>query len=644
MLTLTFAGLRDRWPLFLGAVLTVTAGVALVASAMTVASSASPPDITGLGAREAAAVREAFDGVATVMIISAMLAGLLTIFIVATTFAFTVAERRRDIALLRLLGAGRRQVRVVLLGEAIALGVVGAAFGIALTRPAVAAQLWLLRRADFVPDGFRVTYPSWPLWTAAGIGVGVALVGVLAASRRASTVPPLAAIRGDSGRTRVMTAGRWIVGLAMLLLTAAQVVAAAYVGLVVALALAMGVAVTGAIALSQLAPIVLPVVTGVLALPIRATTLGRLAEANGREGVQRSTSTAAPVIVLVSLVISITSALAATTTAVTFEERDHTHADFIVATTGVDVTAIAAVPGVAVVSAESTPDLSVELPMRDSGEATTERFLDGIAAIEPAGYAAVHPIDPVAGSLGALTGNTIAVMDRPTDGVKFRLGDRATVAFGTTKVDVRIAAILPERLSTDQQILLPEDLVPADLLASAPTNVLVQVQDNRDVRRVEEAARAYGEVTGIDAWITANAEALQRTNNATLVVLLTLAGLYTAMAVVNAIVIAGTGRRREHAIARLSGLTRSQVVATTAVEALITTITGLLLGLIIVASAIIGIALAARRSVDATVVEIPWTLLVSTTLGTIAVSVTVSASVSYLVTRTSPITLAAARE
>ena len=335
---------------------------------------------------------------------------------------------------------------------------------------------------------------------------------------------------------------------------------------------------------------------------------------------------------------------AATTTAITIEERAHTRADLIVTTTGNHIESVAAIPGVTATSPESAPDLIIDLPMRVSGEKETERFFDGYAVIEPGGYAAVHPITPVAGSLDNLVGKTIAVMQRPTDGITFELGDPATVTVGTTKVRVRIAAILPERLSTDQQILIPHTLLPDNLLASAPTDILVQAPGQDMVARVRTAAQAYGNVTSVDTWITANAEALQRTNNATLVVLLALAVLYTVMAVVNAVVIAGTGRRREHAVARLSGLTRAQVVMTTALEAAVTAITGLILGLVVVASAILGIALAAKRSVGETVIEIPWTLVVATTLGSLVIAIAVSALVSRLVTRTNPIAIAAARE
>ncbi|SEF15928.1 FtsX-like permease family protein [Jiangella alba] len=637
MIGLSLRGFRDRWPLFAGAVLTVAVGVALIASAAAIAASATPPDTAGLTPHEAAAVRDAFDGVATVMIISAILAGFLTVFIVATTFSFTVAERRRDLALLRLLGAGRLQVRLVLTGEAVLLGTAGAALGLPLTDPAVRTQLWLLRRAEFVPDGFVLTRPSWAGWVAAGIGIGVAVFGVAAASRRAARIPPLEAVRGAPAAASVMTAGRWAGGLAMLALTVVQIVAASFVGVIVALALGLGVAITGAVAFGLLGPALLPPVSLLLGLPVRATTLGRLAQANIRDGVQRSASTAAPVIVLVAMVLSLTGAVNATTSAVTAEQREGTDADLVVATTGEHVAVLARLPGVAAASPEQVLPLTVDLPGAD-------RRLDGIAVIDPDAYGRVHRVRPVAGELDDLTGPAIAVMEQPTDGVRYTVGERATVTVGDTAVDVRIAVVLPERLSGQQQVLVPRDLVPADELAAAPADVLLRIAPGHDPATVARAAAAYGDVTDVDAWIAAAARDQQRTNTTTLAVLLVLAALYTVMAVVNAMVIAGTGRRREHAVARLSGLTRAQVVATTAVEALLVAATGLVLGALVVTAALAGIAVAARRSVGTAIVEVPWTLAAATVAGTLLLAAVVAPAVSLLVTRGRPVVLAAARE
>lgn len=644
MIGLSLRGFRDRWPLFAGAVVTVAAGVALIASAATVAASATPPGTAGLTPHDAAAVREAFDGVATVMIISAILAGFLTVFIVATTFSFTVAERRRDLALLRLLGAGRLQVRLVLTGEAVLLGGVGAALGLPLTGPAVAAQLWLLRRAEFVPAGFVLTRPAWPGWLAAGIGVGVAVLGVAVASRRAGRIPPLDAVRDAPAASSVMTAGRWAGGLAMLTLTVVQVVAASFAGLVVALALGLGIAITGAVAFSLLGPALLPSMSLLLAAPVRPSTLGRLAHANVRQGVQRSASTAAPVIVLVATVLSLTGAVNATTSGIAVEQRAQTGADLVVATTGEHVGDLARLPGVEAASPEQELPLAVDLPATGDDGPATERHHDGIAVVDPDAYARVHRVRPVAGELGELTGPAIAVMERPTDGVRYPLRERATVRVGDTVVDARIAVVLPERLSDRQRILVPRDLVPAAELADAPADVLLRVVPGEDPATVARAAAAYGEVIGVDAWIAAAARDQQRTNTATLTVLLVLAALYTVMAVVNAMVIAGTGRRREHAVARLSGLTRGQVVATTAVEALVVTAVGLVLGGLVVAAALAGIAVAARKSVGVAIVELPWGLAAATVAGTMLLAAVVAPAVAWWVTRARPVALAAARE
>ena len=75
-------------------------------------------------------------------------------FIISSTFAFTVSQRRRDLALLRLVGGSRGQVRRLLLGEAVLLGGLGAALGIPAGLGVMAIQSRLLGTLGFVPDGF----------------------------------------------------------------------------------------------------------------------------------------------------------------------------------------------------------------------------------------------------------------------------------------------------------------------------------------------------------------------------------------------------------------------------------------------------------------------------------------------------------
>ncbi len=110
------AGLRERWTLFVGALLSVTLGVALVQSSLLLlitAATLDPP--AGLSAAER---MEFADGTtASVAMLGVVLgsAVFLAAFIISSTFAFTVDQRRRDLALLRLVGGSRGQVRRVLL-------------------------------------------------------------------------------------------------------------------------------------------------------------------------------------------------------------------------------------------------------------------------------------------------------------------------------------------------------------------------------------------------------------------------------------------------------------------------------------------------------------------------------------------------
>lgn len=86
------------------------------------------------------------------------------------------------------------------------------------------------------------------------------------------------------------------------------------------------------------------------------------------------------------------------------------------------------------------------------------------------------------------------------------------------------------------------------------------------------------------------------------------------------------------------------MVGTTALEAVVTTATGVALGLTVVTGAVVGIALAARRSVGTSVIEIPWTILLCTTLGSPVLATLASALVAARTTRVSPVRLAAARD
>src|SRR3954454_1503649 len=123
MIRLSWGTFRERWPLFVGAIVAVAVGVALVqASLLTLLSAATPNIPNGLPHDQEMLLRDGYDGAVSLAGMMTGISAFVAVFIVASTFAFTFAERLGVLALLRLVGAKRRQVRRVMFGEAQVLG------------------------------------------------------------------------------------------------------------------------------------------------------------------------------------------------------------------------------------------------------------------------------------------------------------------------------------------------------------------------------------------------------------------------------------------------------------------------------------------------------------------------------------------
>ena len=144
-------------------------------------------------------------------------------FIIFNTFSITVAQRTREFAMLRALGATRFQVLAVVAGEALLIGTVASALGIALGIGFAALINALFDAVGFgIPHTGAVVLPR-TMAVAAGIGVGVTLVAALIPAIRATRITPISAMAGaaprPSARARRIHAGLStlcvVLGLAM---------------------------------------------------------------------------------------------------------------------------------------------------------------------------------------------------------------------------------------------------------------------------------------------------------------------------------------------------------------------------------------------------------------------------------------------
>ncbi|MEU4391852.1 FtsX-like permease family protein [Kribbella sp. NPDC023855] len=623
MLRLSVGALRDRWQLFAGAVVAVALGVGLVQSGLQVMAATDRVVLpAGLSGIERARIREGYAGAATLLGMTVMLAVFLTVFIVSTTFGFTVVQRRRELALLRLIGAQRGSLRLMLLGEALLLGVLGTAVGVPVGALGTYAQSKLLISLGMLPPWFHAPWDLGALYAAAIVGVSTALTGVLAAAWRASRITALEALSDLPGNQPVMTGWRWFWGLSAAAFTALLVIVAQAAGdLVAGLMIALLVMVTGSVALSQLSPIAVPWAGRLPALVLRGNLVADLARANVLHAVRRSAATAAPLIVLVGLLVGLWGTFGTLAKAVGEEQRQLVTADLV---------ADGLVPPAADIAAVS-PQTAVPVTVRRKGHTVYSEAI----GIDPKAWQQTHKLRPRKGSLNQLTGATIAIgPGMSAEG--YKLGSVLSATFDKRPVKLKVVAILPETLDVGDNFFVPRALTP-----SGRTETLVKVAEGVDPAMV---ARRLGDAQPIADWAEDRGKAQQRGNTGIFAVLMGLAGVYAAVAVVNAIVMAAADRRREFALARMAGLTRAQVVLVALIESLTVVLIGVLLGCVVAAAALAGVATGTANTYGVVVLAIPWRLLALILGGSLVVVGSTAAATAWAATRPQPITLLGGRE
>jgi putative ABC transport system permease protein len=596
VLKLALRTLRARPAGLLGSLLALTLGVAL----LTVMGRALAPPGDG---RDLAAVYALFGTAGGV-------SAFVCVFVVASTFGFAVAQRRREFGLLRVAGATRGQVRRMVLAEALAVGVLGSCAGCVAGAYAAPYLVARVVAAGLAPRGYGVGGAVWPYAMAGGTGLLVALCGAVAAAWRAGRTSPVEALREAAAEGRTMPLGRLLWAAALLL------TAAALSGLSLArdpgellhrkayvsrpMLLISGVAL--------LAPaFVRPLARLLGALPARLPgAAGRLVRATATAGPRRTAAVAAPVLVTVTLAGSLLGATATVRDAQAAEARARTAAAFVVTPAdaagfdAADLARLRAVPG-AVVSPTAGSTVQV---VEDGTALITSRA----RAAEPGPLAATTRLPLAAGRLADLDDGSIVVNE---EWQRHAVGARVRVrlADGMWRT-LRIAAVMHTGTGGNGVYVTPRNAPGARV-----DRVDVALAAGADARTVAAALRTAvrgGTVRTGPAWLRATASEGDRTTRLGLLLVLGLALLYTAVALVNTTVMAMSQRTRELAVLRLAGATRAQVLGVVAGEALLTTALGALPGAAVAAANLAGMAAALHRLSAPVAFALPWRALAAT--------------------------------
>ncbi|HEX3279139.1 MAG TPA: FtsX-like permease family protein [Thermoleophilaceae bacterium] len=136
-------------------------------------------------------------------------------FLILNSFNMTVLQRMRELGMLRTLGASRRMATMSVLTEALVIGIVGTAFGLALGL-LLASGLISLMRGMGMPVG-TLHVSAGAAVTAAVMGILVTLLGAFWPARRAGRISPIRAVLGDAQVRRTASKRRLVVGLLLFL-------------------------------------------------------------------------------------------------------------------------------------------------------------------------------------------------------------------------------------------------------------------------------------------------------------------------------------------------------------------------------------------------------------------------------------------
>ena len=568
-----------------------------------------------------------------VFVVVAMFVGS---FIIMNSFAMSVRQRVKEFALLRAVGASPGSVFGIVFLQAVVIGIVGSALGVAAGAGLLAGLAKLLDNMGMpLLEGTGLTAPI--IVISLVVGLAVTIIGALLPAREAALTHPVEAMRGVSGSREKSLVLRTIIG-GLLLAAGAAAVAAAWVNEdLEQRQLIMGLGAGGVVlGLLIVSPTLARPVVAVLGLPFRMLRpSGRLALRNIVHNPRRTANTSGALMVGMALVCA-GATLAASFNASTADEIDRSlKADFLVqpATMSSSNTKLssekakelAAIDGVKETSSYTLYVNAVTKPDGSQNPAATSLVID------PATYSSAYDIRVTSGSLSDLDATHVAVNKNEN----LKMGDKVTLTGPNGSVEATVGAIVdpkgiggtyfysPKVAAAVGSWTSPGTSTDPDHVLDAPLGMLLTLEDGANLDTVRHKAEDI--VADTYQYSVNDASQLsdkvgQRINQmlAVLYGLLGLSIVIAILGIVNTLVLSVSERTREIGLMRAVGLGKTQLAGEIITESVLTSLYGTVLG------GATGVVLAAAlkkilEDQGLTSLSVPWGQMV----GMLALSVVV---------------------
>ena len=523
------------------------------------------------------AVDNALSFISTALLIFAAIALFVGAFTIFNTFSITVGQRTRELALLRVVGASRRQVFLSVLGEAALTGLAASLIGLGLGVLAALGLKALLKAFGIVLPSAPLVFETRTVIVAIAVGVGVTVISAIVPARRAVRIPPVAAlVEHSEDQPQSLRRRRVIAGLGVLLVGVALVLAGLAkptVGLVGLGALAVFIA-TG-----MLTPIIARPLSSALGRAPAALLgiAGRLGRENSMRNPRRTAQTAAALMIGLALVSTIAVLGASLSKSAASQVDSAVNADYVITGSGgfsKSVTAaVSHLPGVTT----TTTVYRGQFEFRGS--------LSSLAAASPAGLSQTVNLHITSGSgAPAMAANQLLVDTNTANSDGLSVGSVVPVKFAQTgSTTMRIGGIF-EPNPLIGSFIVGDGFFLSHFNNPLPVGVLLRTAPGTPGigSALNRVLQPYANVSyKTRAGFESSAKSQVNQEIGLVYVLLALAILVALVGIVNTLMLSVFERTREIGLLRAVGMKRRQVREMIRSEAVIIALFGAIVGVTI---------------------------------------------------------------